>query len=48
LWEACGEMSDLPGCPRVALPATALKDAARRQGGGLKAILDRGRRQRLR
>jgi hypothetical protein len=38
----------LPGYPRVALPATALKDATRRQDGGLKAILDRGRRQRRR
>jgi hypothetical protein len=34
--------------PRVALPVAALKDTTRRQGGGLKAILDRGHRQRRR
>lgn len=28
--------------PSVATPGTPVKDASRRQGGGLKAVLDRG------
>jgi hypothetical protein len=35
-------MRQTPTCPRVAMDGAVLKDAARRQGGGLKAVLDRG------
>jgi hypothetical protein len=35
-------MSWVPVCPRMAVGGVALKDASRRPGGGLKAVLDRG------
>src|SRR5260370_14984946 len=41
-------MSRVPTCPILASGGAALKDAARRQRGGLKAVLDRGSADRRR
>ena len=35
-------MTNVMPCPSVATRGTPVKNASRRQGGGLKAVLDRG------